>query len=230
MKNHKKIYSLLIAGAVIIVVLLAALIFASCAPQPQGSTATPARTPVAATQATPSAPAPTVAAPGPTSAPAVTSTAQCSISPVRAFGKVYSENPNVARALGCAQEAEKTVQMAEEEFQKGFMFWRSDTRQIYVIMNTGRWAVYPDTWKEGDPSPSIGTPAPAGTTEPVRGFGKVWREQNGVRDGLGWATTRERGLDGLVESFVNGTMLWSDSRIVFVLLSDGTWLRFADAS
>ena len=29
---------------------------------------------------------------------------------------------------------------------------------------------------------------PEGYYEPVRGFGKVWREERGVREHLGWAT------------------------------------------
>lgn len=136
----------------------------------------------------------------------------------------------MARALGCAREPEKQAQMAEQPFQKGFMYWRSDTRQIYVVMNTGRWAAYPDTWNEGDPNPLVGGTPPAGALEPTRGFGKVWREQSGVRDSLGWATVQERGFNGVVEPFANGTMLWTDQRVVFVLFSDGTWLRFADVS
>ncbi len=227
MANQKKIYGLLVVGALIGVVLAAVLVLISCVQQPQGATATPARTPSPGTQ--PTTP-PAVTAPGPTSVPTAPSTAQCPVSPVRAFGKVYSENPNVARALGCAQQPEKGVYMAEQQFQKGFMYWRSDTRQIYAIMDSGRWAVYPDTWNEGDPSPSVGTPAPSGATEPVRGFGKVWREQSGVRDGLGWGTSQERGFDGVIEPFANGAMLWTDKRIIFVLLLDGAWLRFADAS
>lgn len=249
MANQKKIYGLLVAGAVIVVALAAVLVLTSCTQQTQLTTATPARTPSPSPQSPAPAPISTAtalaAAPGPSStlapAPAVTAAApgtkstaapaaRCPVSPVRAFGKVYSENPNVARALGCAQQPEKGVYMAEQPFQKGFMYWRSDTRQIYAIMDNGRWGVFPDTWNEGDPSPNVGAPAPSGATEPVRGFGKVWREQSGVRDGLGWGTAPERGFDGVIEPFANGAMLWSDKRIIFVLVSDGTWLRFADAS
>lgn len=183
-----------------------------------GGTASPAST---------LTPTPTVA-PGVVPTATVTATVQCPIAPVRGFGKVYRENPNVARALGCALDPEKGEYLAEQIFQKGYMFWRNDTRQIYVIMDTGRWAVYPDTWNEGDPSPSLGGAPPAGTMEPVRGFGKVWRERKEVREALGWATAPERGLNGAWEPFSKGAMLWSDRRVIFVLLSDGAWLRFQD--
>ena len=40
---------------------------------------------------------------------------------------------------------------------------------------------------------------PKGLVEPVRGFGKVWREGTGarVRERLGWATATEKGATGL---------------------------------
>lgn len=162
----------------------------------------------------------------PTAAPA--QAAECRTKPVRSFGKIYSENPNVARAVGCPLEAEKTVYSAEEFFQNGYMFWRNDTRQIYAIMSTGRWAVFPDTFVEGEPTAVPTAPAPPGMMAPVRGFGKIWWGQKDVRETLGWATGRERGFDGTVQAFEKGTMLWSDGRFIFVLFSDGTWLRFED--
>ena len=36
---------------------------------------------------------------------------------------------------------------------------------------------------------------PAGLLQPIRGFGKIWRETSGVRDKLGWATVPEQGFD-----------------------------------
>ena len=154
--------------------------------------------------------------------------AECRTKPVRNFGKVYAENPNVARPLGCPLESEKGVLSAEQFFQQGYMFWRSDTRQIYAVMNTGRWAVFPDTFAEGEPTPIPTAPAPPGVRAPVRGFGKVWSERKEVRETLGWATGPERGFDGTVQPFDRGTMLWSDGRFILVLFSDGTWLRFED--
>lgn len=223
-----------------VLVLVSIVALSACAQQ-QAATPTPFVNGAAGAQPTPSVAqaSPTAAPPlaTPTVAPASAlpaSTApavgQCSIALARPFDRVYSDNPNVARALGCATEREKPLFIAEQPFQKGFMYWRSDTRQIYAIMDTGRWAVFPDTWNEGDPSPSLGTPVPSGLVEPGRGFGKVWREQKAVRDALGWATDSEMGFDGVLQPFSNGTLLWSDRRIVWVLFSDGTWLRFVDAS
>ena len=67
---------------------------------------------------------------------------------------------------------------------------------------------------------------PSGYYQPRRGFGKIWREQAGARDKLGWATANERGLGAAWQPFQNGLMLWSDVHGTFVIYSDGTWRLF----
>ncbi len=66
---------------------------------------------------------------------------------------------------------------------------------------------YQDTWAEGQPvnDPSITTPS--GLYQPIRGFGKVWREAPGVQDRLGWATQPEQGSSGEYQRFNYGTMI-----------------------
>ncbi|MDP2659600.1 MAG: hypothetical protein Q8R28_02570 [Dehalococcoidia bacterium] len=238
MKSGKSGYRLVMAAGLLIVAVAALVLMSACTTQstPAG---TPSGTKAEAIVATPtSAPAPVsptqVRTPVPTAAligtPVTSPTGPCATSPGKAFGKVYSENPNVGRPLGCAQEPEKGASMAEQTFQKGFMYWRGDIRQIYVILDAGRWVAYPDTWNEGDPSPSVGTPTPPETVEPIRGFGKVWRDGPAVRTGLGWATERERGFNGLVQPFEQGVMIGTDKGVIFVLFGSGAWLRFTDAS
>ncbi len=59
--------------------------------------------------------------------------------------------------------------------------------------------------------------------QPVRGFGKVWREQLGGQvTAIGWATDAERGLDGFVQEWNNGLVLRLGVYTV-VLLRDGSW-------
>lgn len=186
------------------------------------ATVVPPPTATPAVTAAPTAVAPRTATAGPAAV------AECRSKPVRSFGKIYSENPNVARPLGCPLEPEKAGFSAEQFFQQGYMFWRSDTRQIYAITNNGRWAVFPDTFTEGEPTPVPTAPPPPGLMAPVRGFGKIWWAQKDVRESLGWAMSPERGFDGAVQVFERGAMLWSDGRFIFVLFSDGTWLRFED--
>ena len=92
----------------------------------------------------------------------------------------------------------------------------------------GRWAEYPDTWREGLPESDPALQPPAGLRQPVlrqpvRGFGKVWREQlGGPVATIGWATDAEIGLDGFVQEWDNGLVLRFGADTV-VLLRDGSW-------
>jgi len=95
-----------------------------------------------------------------------------------------------------------------------------------VVRSDQTWQLYDDTWREGDQEWDPNILVPTGLYQPKRGFGKVWRDQSGVRSALGWATTEERGFTMAVQPFDGGTMLWSNVRGTYVLYSDGTWARY----
>ena len=75
---------------------------------------------------------------------------------------------------------------------------------------------------ESDPS----IVPPWGYYQPLRGFGKVWRENPSVRGSLSWATEQERGLTLSWQNFAGGSMFWSNRLGIFVLYNDGTWKRY----
>jgi hypothetical protein len=104
------------------------------------------------------------------------------------------------------------------------MLWRADANLIYILDATGNtWESTGDTWREGDPEPPT-EGVPNGLYQPVRGFGRVWREREGVRQALGWATAEEAGFEAVIQEFVGG-LIWQDSEsdIFFILLNDGTY-------
>ncbi len=175
----------------------------------------PTRTPIPPT-ATPIAPTATPTVPLPT----------CAIMPVLGFGNIWTTYPTVRSRLGCPVEPEKGIWSAEETFIGGMMFWRSDLTLIYVLYNNGTWQSFADTWESTQPEWDVNIVAPAGYLQPKRGFGKVWREQPGVRSALSWATTPERGLGATWQAYQGGQMLWSDVQGNFVLFSDGTWSHY----
>lgn len=200
----------------------AAIASATAAPQ---STATP--TPASAQSPTP-APVASTPAPTPTSgAAAGGGSSACSIRPVRGFGLVYTTHPDVATRLGCASAPEIGSGSTRQTFEHGLMIRRDDVRQIFVIKGDGTWAVFPDTYQDGEALSDVG-PAPAGRQAPSHGFGKVWREQAGLRQALGWATDAEQGVSGAFEDFAAGRMVWTSDRTIYALFSDGTWRSFAD--
>jgi hypothetical protein len=180
-------------------------------------TPAPSSTPYVVT-ATPSAPTPTKTA--------TSSLPACAIMPVLGFGNIWTTQATVRSRVGCPVEVEKSVWSGEETFQGGLMFWRTDLSLIYVLRNNGTWQSYADTWTSAEAEWDTSIVAPAGYSQPKRGFGKVWRLQPGVRDALGWATMTERGLGATWQAYQGGLMLWSDAQGNFVLFSDGTWGRY----
>jgi hypothetical protein len=89
------------------------------------------------------------------------------------------------------------VFVAEQDFQNGRMFWLEPVDQIWVIWTNERgetiWSVYDDEFEDGmvESDPNI-TP-PEGLYQPERGFGKLWRDNDDVRNQLGWAVQPEFG-------------------------------------
>lgn len=83
---------------------------------------------------------------------------------------------------------------AEQRFEHGFMLWEAAERRIYVLFDSGspRWTVITDTWQDGEAICQI-EPVPPGRVHPVRGFGKAWCDEPGLRDRLGWALDHEIG-------------------------------------
>lgn len=98
--------------------------------------------------------------------------------------------------------------VVEQVFEQGRMFWFRDWRRIWVAVGdeidptAGEWLCFSDTFEEGElesveelnPPDDYETEsefANAQPQQPIRGFGKVWREDEALREQLGWALTSE---------------------------------------
>ena len=95
-------------------------------------------------------------------------------------------------------------QVAVEKFEKGTMVWSGE--KVYVINNDGTVKEYQDSFKDGMQLKSGAIPPTAYLQEPVRGFGKVWRENNDVKEKLGWATEKEYLSNAKVTTYENGSL------------------------
>ncbi len=105
------------------------------------------------------------------------------------FFAAIVESPQI-----CPTAAALNVQGARQPFQGGAMMWIPGIEGddwIYVLYNDGTWQRYEDTWHEGLPESDATIVPPSGYEQPIRGFGKVWRDHPEVRDKLDWATTGE---------------------------------------
>lgn len=94
----------------------------------------------------------------------------------------------------CPVDAPYTTQGAQQAFQNGLMVWIPGVEgrdMIYVTFNDTAWQHVVDTWDESQPEDNPAIVPPAGLYQPIRGFGKAWRETPGLRDRLGWATGPE---------------------------------------
>jgi hypothetical protein len=116
--------------------------------------------------------------------------------------------------VGCPTAgARGGVAIAVQEFENGRMVWVANEDVsggvIYVITSdltssTGRiWRSFPDTYVEGEPVNTDVLPPP-GKFIPVRGFGKLWRDNDWVRGALGFASGPERADHGAVQPFEGG--------------------------
>jgi hypothetical protein len=90
------------------------------------------------------------------------------------------------------------VQIVEEVYQHGRMFWLRHNREIWVMVNNppdnssgGDWYCYNDTWEEGEAEIDPSLVPPEGMYQPRRGFGLLWRTHTDLHDVLGWGTTPE---------------------------------------
>jgi len=182
----------------------------------------PTQTPIVVTATPPPATATPVT-------PAPTATAilpACPITPILGFGRIWTTYATVRSRLVCPVELETNTWSGEQTFLGGYMFWRGDLRLVYSLYNNGTWQSFIDTWVEGQAEQDPAIIPPTGYYQPKRGFGKVWRDQPGVRDKLSWATTEELGLGVSWQAYQGGLMLWSNTLGFFVLYNDGTWSHY----
>ncbi len=108
------------------------------------------------------------------------------------------------------------------------MIWESDRRSVLVLTDDGAWQGFEDTWKEGQPESAPELIAPVGLLQPMRGFGKVWRERlGGEGAAVGWAREAEQGVTGERQSWDHGNLL-RFGRQWFALYEDGRWEAFSE--
>jgi hypothetical protein len=93
---------------------------------------------------------------------------------------------------------EYEIIVAEQVFENGRMFYLDPNKRIWVLFNdedgmSGTWQVFENAWEEGEPEMDESVRAPDGMHQPIRGFGKLWRQNEDVRLRLGWALDPEIG-------------------------------------
>jgi hypothetical protein len=91
---------------------------------------------------------------------------------------------------------------AAQYFEHGLMIWVEALDMIFVMYDGGDskpWRQTPDPWEPGLPDSDPELVPPEGFYQPVRGFGMVWRNPDGMvyttREWLGWALGQEFAME-----------------------------------
>ena len=165
---------------------------------------------------------PSQLSPTPAPTPQVTPT-PCALPPADPFAAAYAAG-EVALQLGCPTRGPVAANAAFQPFEQGLMFWRADERTIYVLHADSAWAHYIDTYADAEPESAPALQPPKGLLQPVRGFGKLWRQQlGGPQSDLGWALAEERGYMILTQPFTGGQIFLGPNGEVYILYATGTW-------
>jgi len=161
--------------------------------------------------------------------PAVT----CTNPPPGGFGAIYLADTTLAQQLGCPLGQPLPMNSASQMFERGSMLWlQGGPSLIYALFGSGRFQRFDDTYNPNVDPVSGGETPPPGLREPVRGFGKVWRQYPNVRGDLGWALTDESGGSATSQRFDRGQMIYLPQRgEILALVEDpggltGAWRSF----
>jgi hypothetical protein len=128
--------------------------------------------------------------------------------------------------LGCPLAPPDLAQMARQSFQNGRMIWYGDEQAIYVLNNDGTWRSFEDTFEEGQPELDESLVAPDGLYQPIRGFGRIWREQLGGPEAtIGWATLPEGAVNGSTQRWEHGRLFSFGLPERFLIFDDGRWTQ-----
>lgn len=166
----------------------------------------------------------------PTPASESTQTLYCDSVPIRGFGTVWSEHPEVAATLGCVSwpYGEQGTDAAIQTFEHGLMLWLAADSSlgddpVYALFDSGEYQRFPDM---GPADPAAGGDIPEGFYAPGDRFGKVYWEGTGarVRQRLGYATGLQIDSPGAYQQFWNGRMFWAGAiDRIFVLYDYWQW-------
>lgn len=106
----------------------------------------------------------------------------------------------------CPDGPAQTRTVVEQAFEGGRLPWipNEGGAVIYALFPDGQVYGAADLWSAGQPESDPALTPPAGRFQPVRGFGKFWRETAWVRERLGWALAPEQSYDTLYQEETGG--------------------------
>lgn len=144
-------------------------------------------------------------------------TSNCGIPINDRFAAIYTQNTTIAQQLGCPSDSGNVVNLVHQPFERGDMFWRETTRQIYTLRSDRAVQIVVDNWQDGQPADDPNLIPPAGLLQPIRGFGLAWRN-GGMLNTIGWALRGESVVGSFWQDFERGAMFIGNDNLVYVLV------------
>ena len=131
--------------------------------------------------------------------------------------------PAAAQTPAATLQTSQTVYGTVQEFEHGLMIWRSDTAQIWALIDDGTAFSFPSSSYSTLPdNPIFGDPP--SRLRPIFGFGKVWGNVSNVRTLLGWPVRQEIGYNMPV-SAAGGVTSITQLNGTVINISGGSWYR-----
>lgn len=154
----------------------------------------------------------------------------CPVAVAGGFGRVQVLEPSVRLKIGCPESAEQRTEAVDQVFERGHMLYLAGSRQVLVtLFAAGRWQQLPEPTGPAGREPLFNPPEDLFV--PTGRFGRLWREQPGLRDRLGWAVGAERAFTGAVQRYAGGgLMAWTgpEQGLLRIYYPDGTILTIPD--
>jgi hypothetical protein len=127
-------------------------------------------------------------------------------------------------------QSEQVVYATAQQFERGLMIWRSDTSFIWVLGDNGAALSFPASAYSTLPDNPITTAADGSPARlrPIFGMGKVWGNNAGVRELIGWPVLPEVGWSMPVRRDGATTFLTRLDDTVIQINGDGTWHTFTN--
>jgi subtilisin family serine protease len=127
---------------------------------------------------------------------------------------------------GCPDAPAATVWSAYQPFERGFMLWRMEPDEVWVLLNDGSFFYFTATMIAQLPDNPLTELAPSGFTAPVSGFGRAWGNTALVHSSLGWALGNEHGYDAQMQhskTIIDGSV----TQMIYFALPDGSVIEIA---
>jgi hypothetical protein len=131
--------------------------------------------------------------------------------------------------MGCPNDQVRaSLPVTWQRYERGWMYWIAGTASappmIFILFDNDTlqittWQARTDFYQEGE---QVGGTPPPGRIPPVRGFGKIWWNDEGVRNNLGWPVETEQSGYGSAMFFNSGGWMYEyPSEHIVVMQPDG---------